>query len=241
MFKRYVKDHKNSLISSGLLMNNAKNYNKLIFQKICPYIQNGTNLEIGPGTGNFSTLIQDVSKKLTIVDEKKASIEYLKKKFRNNKKITIIKNDLFNLNFQKHFDTIILLNVLEHIENDIKAVEKLLLMLKKNGILIIQVPSFNFLFSNYDKLIGHIKRYTKKDFLSIRKKINFKILDMHYFNTIGALGWWLNYCLLKKTEKGKSSTVQQLKFYDKYLVPLINFFDFKFINFGISLFVIIKK
>jgi len=238
---KYKIGHKNNLISSGLLMKKASNYNKLIFDKISNYIVKGNNLEIGPGTGNFSELIKKKSKKLTLIDEKKASVKFLKKKFVGDSIISITESTLFNLKNKKKFDTIIMLNVLEHIKDDHSALKKLLSLLKKNGYLILQVPSFNFLYSNYDELVGHYKRYVKKDFIDIKNKMNLNIKDMYYFNFIGAFGWWVNYCLLKKTEKGKSNTAKQLKFYDKYLVPLIKILDFKFINFGISLFVIIKK
>lgn len=231
--------HKNNLISSGSLMNYAVNYNQFIFNKIKKYIY-GTCLEVGAGTGNFSKLIAKIADKLYVVDEKKESYFFLKKRLKNIKNIKLIKKSLKNLNISK-ISCIIMLNVLEHIKDDERAIKKLLNKVKNNGHIIIQVPAFNFLFSNYDKCVGHYKRYTKNDFFKIAKKLKLNIVEMYYFNPIGALGWWFNYCFLGKTEEKKSTTKIQIKIYDKLIVPLIKLFDSKKNIFGISLIIIIKK
>lgn len=179
--------HKNNLISSGSLMNYAVNYNQFIFNKIKKYIY-GTCLEVGAGTGNFSKLIAKIADKLYVVDEKKESYFFLKKRLKNIKNIKLIKKSLKNLNISK-ISCIIMLNVLEHIKDDERAIKKLLNKVKNNGHIIIQVPAFNFLFSNYDKCVGHYKRYTKNDFFKIAKKLKLNIVEMYYFNPIGALGW----------------------------------------------------
>jgi ubiquinone/menaquinone biosynthesis C-methylase UbiE len=231
--------HKNNLISSGSLMNAAINYNQFIFKKIKKYIY-GTCLEVGAGTGNFSKLISEKVDKLYVADEKKESYYFLKKRLKNIKNIKLINKSLNNLNIPK-VNSILLLNVLEHIKDDERAIKKLLKTLKNNSHLIIQVPAFNFLFSNYDKCVGHYKRYEKKDFLKIAKKLNLNVIEMYYFNPIGALGWWFNYCFLGKTEQKKSTTKIQIKIYDKLIVPIIKLFDSKKNIFGISLMIIIKK
>jgi hypothetical protein len=89
--------------------------------------------------------------------------------------------------------------------------------------------------------VGHYKRYKKIDFLKIAKKLKLNIVEMYYFNPIGALGWWFNYCFLGKTEEKKSTTKIQIKIYDKLMVPIIKLFDSKKNIFGISLMVIIVK
>ena len=57
--------------------------------------------------------------------------------------------------------------------------------LKKKGFLIINVPAFNFLYTDFDKNVGHIKRFTKKDFLKLSKKFNLNIKKLEYYDSIG--------------------------------------------------------
>lgn len=235
-------DYKKEIISSGSLMMHASKYNELIFNKISKYIK-GRTLEFGAGTGNFSEMISKKVPELLVIDEKKKSINILNKKLNHLNNVKIQNSNIENLNILD-CDTVILLNVLEHIKEDQNAIKKLMSVLKKNGYLIIQVPALNYLYSEYDRMVGHYKRYQKNDIKEICKNLNLNLVDLYYFNPIGALGWWYNYCFKKKTEKNsqeKNDTINQLKFYDKYIVPLINIFDNKYNPFGISLFAIIKK
>jgi ubiquinone/menaquinone biosynthesis C-methylase UbiE len=234
--------HKKSILSSGRMMNSAVNYNKFIFDKFSSYIY-GNVLEFGAGTGNFSLMIKNKCEYLDIIDEKDKSISFLRERLKFEKNINITQSDIENIRkVKKKFDAIVLLNVLEHIKEDDSAIETLLSLLNSDGTLIIQVPSFNFLYSDFDRSVGHYRRYKKKDFLLKSNNLNFHIEEMYYFNPVGAIGWWFNYCLLKKIEIGKKSTSEfQIKFYDKYIMPFVKFFDTKKNFFGVSLFVIIKK
>ena len=187
-----------------------------------------------------------ISKKvpeLTVIDEKKKSIDFLKQRLSNLSNVKILSSNIENLSIER-YDTVILLNVLEHIKEDQKAIEKLMSVLNKDGYLIIQVPKrLTYLYSDYDRMVGHHKRYHKKDIQIICKKLNLNVIDLYYFNPIGAFGWWYNYCFKKKLKNSeeKNETINQLKIYDKYIVPLIDAFDSRYNPFGISLFTIIKK
>ncbi len=235
-------NYKKEIISSGSLMTHASKYNELIFKKISKFIK-GKTIEFGAGTGNFSEMISKKVPELLIVDEKPKSIEFLNLRLNHLKNIKIHKSNLKDLEIY-NCDTIVLLNVLEHIENDEDAIKKLMSFLNKDGYLIIQVPAFSYLFSDYDHMVGHFKRYEKKDIKKICTNLNLNLKELYYFNPIGAIGWWYNYCHKKKTEKDnkeKNETINQLKIYDKYIVPVINILDTKYNPFGISLFAFIKK
>lgn len=235
-------NYKKEIISSGSLMTHASKYNELIFKKISKFIK-GTTIEFGAGTGNFSEMISKKVPELLIVDEKPKSIEFLNLRLNHLKNIKIHKSNLKDLEIY-NCDTIVLLNVLEHIKNDEDAIKKLMSFLNKDGYLIIQVPAFSCLFSDYDHMVGHFKRYEKKDIKKICTNLNLNLKELYYFNPIGAVGWWYNYCHKKKTEKDnkeKNETINQLKIYDKYIVPVINILDTKYNPFGISLFALIKK
>lgn len=156
--------HKKSILSSGRMMNSAVNYNKFIFDKFSSYIY-GNVLEFGAGTGNFSLMIKNKCEYLDIIDEKDKSISFLRERLKFEKNINITQSDIENIRkVKKKFDAIVLLNVLEHIKEDDSAIETLLSLLNSDGTLIIQVPSFNFLYSDFDRSVGHYRRYKKKIF-----------------------------------------------------------------------------
>src|SRR6266513_1839882 len=108
------------------------------------------------------------------------------KKINNNNNISICKLDLNckadyeKIGYEK-FDSIIAINVLEHVEDDIFALQQLYKMLKSEGILIILVPCHKFLYNVIDTNVGHFRRYTKKDLELKIRKTRFSIERMFYF------------------------------------------------------------
>ena len=82
-------------------------------------------------------------------------------------------------NMTRFYPTAVL--VIEHIKEDNLVVIKALNLLRKNGNLIINVPAFSYLYSKFDKDVGHYRRYSKKDFQKILDSINFKKVNFIYY------------------------------------------------------------
>ena len=171
-------------------------FNKWIFEKIKPGIR-GDILEVGSGLGTFSKkIIRDFpNSKITLTEISEKYINDLKKN--ETKNISVFKlnlndkNDYEKIGFEK-FNSIIAINVLEHVENDEYALQMLYKLLKKDGKLIIFVPCYKFLFNVIDSSIGHFRRYTKNELEKKLKETGFKNLKIFNFNVIGIIGWYLN-------------------------------------------------
>ncbi len=101
----------------------------------------------------------------------------------------------------KKFDLIVLFDVLEHIENDLSALQELSLLLKKDGHLFITVPALPFLWSKHDEKHHHYRRYTKASLQTTIIQAGLKVNKLTYFNfflfpAILAARLW-NKCLKK--------------------------------------------
>jgi len=185
------------------LMSESHRFNDWMYEEIKPSLY-GDILEIGSGIGTFSEkLITDFpDSKLTFTDISPMYIELLKKKFSSNRKMEVYKLDLNEkIDYErigyKKFDSILAVNVLEHVENDEFAFSQLYDMLKEKGTLVVLVPCHKFLYNIIDKNIGHFRRYTKKELEHRVRKAGFIIDKTFSFNTIGLIGWYLNGNLLK--------------------------------------------
>lgn len=99
---------------------------------------------------------------------------------------------------QRRFDTIVCMNVLEHIRDDIGALQRMEQVLAPAGIVALLVPAHPALFGRYDLLEVHYRRYTKTCLRVILQHTSFRMLKMHYFNALGGLGWWVKYRLLRR-------------------------------------------
>jgi len=213
----------------------AKNWRKYQFENILKYI-NSSVLEVGPGTGNNVQYYRNRASEITLLEINKRLANSLKSKFQEDKKITVLN---LNINFQeKKFDTILYMDVLEHIKDDKKEINRALEQLKPGGNLIFFVPAYQFLYSDFDKAIGHVKRYDKHFFLSFKKDEKISIIELKYFDSIGFFIAVLNKIFNKNT---KETIGLGVKIWDK-LIFLSKIMDLIFLNrFGKSLLCIIKK
>ena len=120
-------------------------------------------LDFGCGVGINAQMLSNFGH-VTCFDQSSEAIVYLKKKFKNNKKILI--EDSFE-NCNELFDLIIATEVLEHIENDEEEIKKLHKLLKPNGFFLATVPAYQFLFSIKDIKLQHKRRYNLSNFRSL--------------------------------------------------------------------------
>ena len=190
-------------------------------------------LEVGPGNCVFFEKYYRISEKIFLFEPSRKFRKKLVKKFRRIKKIKILSRY-----DNSKYDTIIYLDVLEHIKNDEKEVLNAYNKLKSNGFLIISVPAFQHLYTQYDKKIGHFKRYNKVDFKKMFFNLKIKKYKMTYFDSIGYF-----FILISKflNISSKVNFKQSIMLWN-FLIPLskkLDFFLSKFI--GKSLMVIIQK
>lgn len=219
----------------------ANNYNSWIVERAKPFIS-GNLLEVGTGQGNFKKIIQPYVKKYFSTDIDVEVIERAKNRDpKGNYFVADVSNKNDLMEFSNFFDTVIIINVLEHIEDDLKTINNLLSTIKKDGYLFIFVPAFNTLYNDLDKLAGHVKRYNKKDFFELNNKLNSEIVKIEYFNPVGGFGWFLNK-FKRHNDLDSKEINNQMMYFDKYFLPIskvINVFTKKY--FGQSLIVVFKK
>lgn len=216
----------------------ANMFNKWMFEKIEPYIGKKI-LEVGAGTGNITQFLLDKGE-VTCLDISAKCIEALKERFSNSERVSVFLNDISNLdNFWEGriFDTIVCLNVLEHIKNDEEALSNMASLLEKNGRLILLLPTCRWLYGSLDKNLGHYRRYENVQMYEKCKKLDLVLEKEMHFNLLGILGWFLNGKILKR----KILPSTQMKLYD-LSTPLSRLIEnFLQAKIGLSLILILRK
>ena len=222
------------------LFKNATNWKTYFSKKIAEYIV-GDVLEVGAGIGiNTSflaskpekitswTLLEPDSMLSTQIEAYTATVNIPRK--------TII-NGTIKLVQDKKYDTIIYIDVLEHIEESQKEITLAKQCLKPNGHLIILVPAYNFLYNSFDKRIGHFRRYDKKVLLDdINAELS--VIKLFYLDSVGVFASLVNKFFLKKA----LPSLGNIKFWDSYMVQCSKITDVLFLNsFGKSLIGIFKN
>jgi hypothetical protein len=210
---------------------NFRNYQFKLFNK---YIK-GSIAEIGPGRGGNLIYYLDKANKIDLYEPSKEIYFQLRNRFRKYKKINFY-NKVFKS--KKKYDSILYMDVLEHIKYDRSEIINALNSVKKNGYLIINVPAFSHLYSEFDEDVGHYRRYSKSDFKKILKKVKFQKTSYVYYDSVGYFLSLLSKIFLTNYN---SNFDKKIKFWNS-LMWLSIILDKIFINsFGKSLFVFIKK
>jgi len=174
-------------------------------------------LEIGSGIGNLSAFLLDCER-LVLTDTREEYLDRLRTRFAKHPNVSVARlylpTELGALAGQR-FDTIICLNVLEHVDDDMASLRAIRRMLAPGGRLILLVPALPVLYGTIDKALGHHRRYKRAGLASLLEATGFTMAHIEYFNLAGVPGWWFAGRVLRR----KMIPAASLKLYDA-LVPL---------------------
>ena len=175
----------------------ARSFNFWVADLIAPSIR-GDVLEIGCGTGNFTGLIARHASSVVAVDLDAEYITTARQRWKDDRRVSFRCCDATTEGWKSEFDTIVLLDVLEHVQDDVDFLRSLRRALRPAGTLVVKVPSGDWLYGTMDRAIGHYRRYSKKTLRSALTNAGWRDSRSFYFNRLGVLGWWLNGRVLKR-------------------------------------------
>jgi SAM-dependent methyltransferase len=134
-------------------------------------------------------------------------------------------------------DTIMYIDVLEHIEADEKEISLAASHLRVGGHIVVLSPAFGFLYSPFDKAVGHYRRYEKSDVGRLTAN-TLVLVDAYFLDSIGFLASLTNRMLLKSS----MPTSSQIALWDRVMIPLSKYADILFKSlFGRSIVMIWRK
>lgn len=217
-------------------MSQAVWYNKWLLNKMASYLGEKI-LEVGCGIGNFTKELTDFGQ-VWAIDVNKEYLKKTKKSVQNGKFVGFgdIEKGKYFFDGQK-FNSVVCLNVLEHIADDQKALVNIDKLLKVGGYLILLLPAHNFLYNKIDRSIGHFRRYEKKTIVKNLEQIKYQIVKVELVNLIGGIGWWIGGSVLQNS-KVENNKIRTFNLLAPILLPLESFLK---IPFGISILVIAQK
>jgi SAM-dependent methyltransferase len=195
-------------------MSCAVNYHKWIVDEFEPYLGE-TVAEVGAGIGSISALLLENNIRRLVAFEPSSNMyPFLKEKLRHEARAKTV-NDFFSHQYMPDgFDSIVYINILEHIEDDRSCLVNALSALKQNGHVLLFVPALEFLYSDMDKIMGHFRRYTIQQLSCLIKDVGFSLVKAHYFDIAGIIPWYINFVLLKGSFGQRSVSL-----YDRLVVP----------------------
>src|SRR5581483_8744931 len=199
-------------------MAGARRFNRWMADTIAPFVS-GAVLEAGAGIGNLTEFLYRSENLYIAADLEDEHLALLSKRLQSCRGLTIAKCDLLNSNdlapYRDQMDTVVCLNVLEHVEDDIAGLRGLLSCLRCGGRAVILVPQGPRAYGSLDRVLGHHRRYTKPELHAKLLAAGFHLNRMVEFNRITYPGWVLN----SRTFRRITLSDMQLRLFD-CLVPL---------------------
>ena len=199
----------------------ATTWKSYVRSHLQPYLS-GDILEVGAGIGSATATFNDgTPRRWVCLEPDRALAERIKPGL--PPKLTnceIVAGTLSDLGPDQQFDGILYMDVLEHIEADGAELARAAGHLKPDGVLVILSPALPWLFTPFDKAIGHYRRYTKNSLRSIAPR------DLHetkciYLDSVGLLASLGNKLFLRSPVPSET----QIRFWDRFMVPISKFAD----------------
>lgn len=194
----------------------APKFNRWMFDRLRPWIGQRV-LEVGSGIGNLSVFLQD-RERVVLTDTEPWYLARLRERFGGRGNIEVARLYLPTVDgalAAERFDTVVCLNVLEHIEDDVASLAAMRGLLAPGGRVVLLVPALRALYGTLDRALGHFRRYTRPELIAKLQQTGLAPRHLEYFNLAGIPGWWVTGRLLRRSLIPAAS----LRWYDA-LVPL---------------------
>ncbi|MER3431701.1 MAG: hypothetical protein C4324_11800 [Blastocatellia bacterium] len=204
-------------------MSFAGRYHRWVFELMQPWLGKRI-VEVGAGQGSFAEILLGAAPEALALIEPSQMYERLvanKNLRRFDGQIELLNQTFPSVasELKRDFrpDSIVYVNVLEHIEDDLTELKCVADTLPDSGRIFLFVPAIPLLYSRFDRRLGHYRRYTRSELLGKMQLAGFEVEEIRWFDSVGILPWLINYRLLG-LEKMNATAVAA---YDRLLVPAL--------------------
>lgn len=197
----YAEDERGGEILERL--NRAPRFTRWMADVIRPYIGDRV-LEVGAGTGNMSVHLMPRSI-YWATDVNAHYLDYLVTQRATRPYMRVAYTDAADgatFPTGQSFDTVVCLNVVEHVQDDLGALRNVWNVLGDGGRAIVLVPCGPGLYGTLDEVLGHFRRYTREQLAGVAEQAGFRVEQVLKFNRPGVLAWWLNGRILHRRTFG---------------------------------------
>jgi SAM-dependent methyltransferase len=202
-------------------MADATNYLAWQFAMVQPHIGKRV-LEVGAGIGTFTRRMAAVAEQVTALEPNQYCFDRLTRETSTLPNVS--RHELPVEDFHstvatgRTFDTIVCMNVLEHIRDDAAVLREFRSLIAPDGRLVLLIPAIPAAFGEIDRRLGHYRRYTKRSVRRLFGETGWRTVELRYFNVIGLLGWIWNTKVLMKHEQSD----RQIQLFDRAIVPVMS-------------------
>lgn len=213
-------------------MEGAGAYNDWVFQRALPHLGRRV-LDAGAGIGTFTELAAE-GREVVAVEPDPEQLAILRERVAGQANVQVVEGTVEDVSGT--FDSILCLNVLEHIPDDRGTLRLFHELLVPGGSLLLLVPAHPALYGGIDRAVDHQRRYTKAGLSECLREAGFTVAALRLVNPLGAVGWFVSSRVLKREQ----IPAGPLRIYDK-LVPALRMLDRVDVGVGLSVWAVARQ
>lgn len=194
----------------------SPNYYGWLLRHFVPHLGERV-LEVGAGVGTVADYVLRNTKvsELVLVEPAGNLFPQLQERFSGNSRVKLVHGQLEDVASSVSVDSVIAVNVLEHVVDDEALLRTINRVLLPGGLVLLFVPALPLLYGTLDESFQHIRRYTKRALARRLEETGFRVERLHYFNCLGVVAWFVAGKILKR----KTIRITDARDYDRWIVP----------------------
>jgi SAM-dependent methyltransferase len=205
------------------------NYQQWIVDSFLPCVR-GRVLEVGAGIGTMARRYAHAADEAVLLEPARNLIPKLRENmcaFANVRPVAALLDDVAGAGHAGcdfspgSFDVAVLINVLEHIEDDARTLRLLHMLLRPGGTLVVFVPALGWLYGSLDRLVDHKRRYSSDSLRTVVRGAGFEIETHKYFDVLGIAPWFV----AGRVVRQQSFNAGAAGLYDRFAVPVGAFLE----------------
>jgi len=179
-------------------------------------------LEVGAGLGEFAAQLTGLERHV-VTDVDPGAVASMARRFADRPEVSARVLDLTvgAIDIGAPVSTVVAINVLEHIEDDSGALRDLASMVEPGGRIVLWVPGYQQLYGDFDRAVGHVRRYTPRTLTSAIVGAGLRPELVRPVNLLGGIAWWLT---VRRGGVGQPRA-GLVRTYDRFVVPLTRFLE----------------
>jgi SAM-dependent methyltransferase len=200
---------------------NQRRYRAFQLELISPHCGSSV-LEVGAGLGEFAAQFSGLGRHV-VTDVDPGAVAALARRFADRPEVEARRLDLAGDSVEAGdlVSTVVAINVLEHIEDDRAALRSLASLVVPGGRVVMWVPGYQQLFGDFDRKVGHVRRYTPATLRDAFVGAGLDPLDVRPVNLLGGVAWW---AMVRRGKVGAPNP-RLVSVYDRFVVPTTRFVE----------------
>jgi SAM-dependent methyltransferase len=199
----------------------ARNYRQYEYDMVAPHVGRSL-LEVGSGLGHFSEQFAGRLDHLVVSDNDPYCVKQLDERYAGDPRVEVIELALpAEIQIREKVDTVVMMNVLEHIKDDVQALRDLAAVTLPGGKIVIWVPGYMQLYGDFDRKVGHVTRYTPATLRASVEAAGLEVGVCKPINFLGGIAWW---AAVRRGGAGYPDP-RLVKIYDRTVVPTTRFLE----------------